>query len=77
MTTFTDLWLLNEEEAKRLTQRILDTERMLREQQLGLPAELPALDLYVTTFKLALNEVMIMNNESLRKVFIVLLNIRN
>ena len=50
MTTFTDLWLLNEAEAKRLTQRILDTERMLREQQLGLPAELPALDLYVTTF---------------------------
>ena len=58
MTTFTDLWLLNEAEAKRLTQRILDTERMLREQQLGLPAELPALDLYVTTFNWLL-----MNNE--------------
>lgn len=47
MATFTDLWLLNEAEAKRLTQRILDTERTLREQQLGLPGELPAMDLYV------------------------------
>ncbi|PAA49317.1 hypothetical protein BOX15_Mlig033113g3, partial [Macrostomum lignano] len=34
---FHDIWLMNEEEAKKLAERLLDADRVLHEQQLGIP----------------------------------------
>ncbi len=47
MGTFTDLWLLNENEAKRLAGRIIDGDQVIHEQQLGLEWEEPPTDLYI------------------------------
>ncbi|XP_035177934.1 dynein regulatory complex protein 1 [Oxyura jamaicensis] len=38
---FTEVWLMNEEEAKRLMRRALDADRVIHTQQLGLPWEEP------------------------------------
>ncbi|XP_032040412.1 dynein regulatory complex protein 1 [Aythya fuligula] len=38
---FTELWLMNEEEAKRLMRKALDADRIIHTQQLGLPWEQP------------------------------------
>nr|XP_027311269.2 dynein regulatory complex protein 1 [Anas platyrhynchos] len=38
---FTEVWLMNEEEAKRLMRKALDADRIIHTQQLGLPWEQP------------------------------------
>ncbi|XP_063296850.1 dynein regulatory complex protein 1 isoform X1 [Pelobates fuscus] len=40
---FTDIWLMNEEEMKELVIRALDSDRIIHEQQLGLPWKAPDL----------------------------------
>lgn len=38
---FTEVWLMNEEEAKGLMRKALDADRIIHTQQLGLPWEEP------------------------------------
>ncbi|KAG8445919.1 hypothetical protein GDO86_010641 [Hymenochirus boettgeri] len=40
---FEDIWLMNEEEVKKLMQKALEADRIIQEQQLGLPWEAPNL----------------------------------
>ncbi|XP_071987938.1 dynein regulatory complex protein 1 [Engystomops pustulosus] len=40
---FHDIWVMNEEEMKQLVQKALDVDRIIHEQQLGLPWEAPDL----------------------------------
>ena len=42
---FHDVWVMNEEEAKDLVEKVLDEDRVIHEQQLGLPWKSP--DVYV------------------------------
>ncbi|KAM9316350.1 dynein regulatory complex protein 1 [Gastrophryne carolinensis] len=40
---FHDIWVMNEEEMKQLVQRVLEADRIIQEQQLGLPWKAPDL----------------------------------
>jgi len=40
---FHDVWVMNEEEAKDLVRKVLEEDRIIHEQQLGLPWDTPDL----------------------------------
>jgi dynein regulatry complex protein 1 len=39
---FNEIWMMNEEEAKRQARQVLEADRIIHEQQLGLPWSPPS-----------------------------------
>ena len=44
---FHDVWVMNEEEAKGLVMKVLEEDRIIHEQQLGLPWDTPDMYVYI------------------------------
>jgi len=47
---FNHIWEMNEEECKKLAQSILEADRIIHEQQLGLAWSLPPLYVFILSF---------------------------
>jgi len=47
---FNHIWQMNEEECKKLAQSIVEADRIIHEQQLGLPWSPPPLYVFILQF---------------------------